>query len=86
MVQAVLTPEFIAEFKGEYDRMLNERREGLDTASIAESFRVNGMGYSYDLFGTLMKLYQSDFRGLSDIQMRRVSGTLLEECGLIPGL
>ena len=87
-VAANLTPQFLKEFKEEFDRMVRERREGVTQDGESPSFlalmNVNGWETLYRIFDVLVKQYPR-INNLDQPSRIKVVGALMEHCGL-PGL
>jgi hypothetical protein len=82
-LSAILTPDFRREFKTEFQRMLNERREGV--RGFIDSMKVAGFGTEFDVFDALIKDYLSTIK-VSDAQQYEIRLQLMKECGLLQGL
>jgi hypothetical protein len=86
-VAAVLTPPFLKEFKAEFDRMVRERREGIDAgvqdAAVLALMHADGWEMPHRLFDVLIKQYPR-IDALHPLLRPEVVMRLMQHCDL-PG-
>jgi hypothetical protein len=85
-ISAVLTPEFVKEFKSEFERMVRERRTGATKtrgqAAILSRMRADSQGTLHHLFDALLKEYPRIDR-LEHPLRAQVVIRLMQHCDLL---